>query len=139
MKLKIANASTTLFEGEVSSVTLPGESGEFEIRKDHSPVISTLKPGTIVAHPEPKGPPAVIYVESGIAYIEGNFVAVISDCAHIARDENEAALKETLRKQRETLHGKAASIDYQSLLNQLATTNALLSSIQKLRKYRKKI
>ena len=37
-----------LFQGEASSVFLPGATGEFEVLELHSPIVSLLKKGRIV-------------------------------------------------------------------------------------------
>ncbi|MAJ89869.1 MAG: ATP synthase F1 subunit epsilon [Flavobacteriales bacterium] len=47
MKLEIITPEKQLFNGEVSSVRLPGKNGEFEILKNHAPIISTLNKGEI--------------------------------------------------------------------------------------------
>lgn len=47
MKLEIITPETTLFEGEVSLVQLPGIDGSFEILNNHAPLISVLKEGKI--------------------------------------------------------------------------------------------
>lgn len=48
MKLEILTPDKTIFEGEVTSVTVPGTSGSFEILKDHAPIISTLEDGKVI-------------------------------------------------------------------------------------------
>ncbi len=47
MNLEIITPEKQLFNGEVSSVRLPGKNGEFEILKNHAPIISTLNKGEI--------------------------------------------------------------------------------------------
>ena len=37
----------TLFKGEVTSVAVPGVNGEFEMLKDHAPIVSLLKAGHV--------------------------------------------------------------------------------------------
>ena len=37
-----------IFDGEIESVTAPGVSGEFQVLKDHAPLISCLDKGTVV-------------------------------------------------------------------------------------------
>ena len=37
----------TLFSGEVHSVAVPGVNGEFEMLKDHAPIVSFLKEGHV--------------------------------------------------------------------------------------------
>ena len=47
MLLEIITPDKKLFEGEVSSVTVPGTKGRFQILNRHAPVISALKKGKI--------------------------------------------------------------------------------------------
>lgn len=47
MTLKIISAEKILFEGEASSVTLPGENGLFTVLPRHASLVSTLTAGTI--------------------------------------------------------------------------------------------
>ena len=47
MYLEIVSPEATLFSSEVDSVVVPGINGEFEMLKDHAPVVSLLKEGTI--------------------------------------------------------------------------------------------
>ena len=47
MRLEIISAETTLFEGEVELVTLPGTTGSFTVLNNHASLVSTLEKGTI--------------------------------------------------------------------------------------------
>jgi F-type H+-transporting ATPase subunit epsilon len=47
MRLEIVSPEATLFSGDVTSVTLPGMMGEFELLNNHAPVISLLKEGNV--------------------------------------------------------------------------------------------
>jgi len=47
MYLEIVTPEATLFSGEVDSVAVPGVSGEFEMLKDHAPIVSLLKEGQV--------------------------------------------------------------------------------------------
>jgi F-type H+-transporting ATPase subunit epsilon len=47
MFLEIVTPEATLFSGEVESVAVPGVNGEFQMLKDHAPVISLLKEGYV--------------------------------------------------------------------------------------------
>lgn len=50
MHIVIAKVDEVLFEGEATSMTVPGAEGEMTLLGHHEPLISTLKPGTIVVH-----------------------------------------------------------------------------------------
>lgn len=47
LKLKIISPVKVEFDGAVTSVTVPGTKGCFEILKDHAPIISSLQPGVV--------------------------------------------------------------------------------------------
>ena len=43
MRLEIITPDQVVFDGEISRVQFPGESGAFEVLKDHAALIATLK------------------------------------------------------------------------------------------------
>ncbi|MFD2543102.1 F0F1 ATP synthase subunit epsilon [Lacinutrix gracilariae] len=47
MYLEIVSPEATLFSGEITSVIVPGVNGEFELLKDHAPIVSLLKEGNV--------------------------------------------------------------------------------------------
>lgn len=47
MNIKILTPELVVFEGEVESILLPGELGEFHILNNHAPLVSSLKTGKI--------------------------------------------------------------------------------------------
>lgn len=48
LRLRIVSPEKVIFDGEIVSVTAPGVSGEFQILKDHAPLISCLDKGKVV-------------------------------------------------------------------------------------------
>ncbi|MFY8213487.1 MAG: FoF1 ATP synthase subunit delta/epsilon [Flavobacterium sp.] len=47
MILEIVSPEAKLFQGEVSSVSLPGVDGSFQLLNQHAPIVSTLKEGNV--------------------------------------------------------------------------------------------
>lgn len=47
MYLEIISPEATLFTGEITSLTLPGNSGSFQILENHAPIVSTLEEGLV--------------------------------------------------------------------------------------------
>ena len=47
MYLEIVSPEATLLSGEVTSVSVPGVNGEFEMLNNHAPIVSILKEGQI--------------------------------------------------------------------------------------------
>lgn len=48
MYLEIVSPEATLFAGDVISVTVPGVNGEFQMLKDHAPIVSLLQQGNVI-------------------------------------------------------------------------------------------
>lgn len=47
LKLKIVSPEKVEYSGEVTSVKVPGTTGNFEILNNHAPIISTLRKGFV--------------------------------------------------------------------------------------------
>jgi F-type H+-transporting ATPase subunit epsilon len=47
MYLEIVSPEATLFSGEVTSVSVPGVNGEFQMLNNHAPIVSILKDGFV--------------------------------------------------------------------------------------------
>jgi len=47
MYLEIISPEAVLFSGEVTSVTVPGTNGEFQMLENHAPIVSLLQNGNI--------------------------------------------------------------------------------------------
>ena len=47
MQITILTPESTLFEGSITSVKVPGINGQFEILKNHAPIVSALRDGNI--------------------------------------------------------------------------------------------
>ena len=78
MILEIITPEKKVFSGEVRLVQLPGTSGSFELLKNHAPIISTLKSGTIKAVPS-KGETQFFEVEGGVVEASDNRVIVLAE------------------------------------------------------------
>ena len=75
MTLKIISPSEILFEGETTSVTLPGEMGSFTVLKNHASLISVLTKGKIVFK-TPGANEEEVDVKGGLVDVDNNVVSV---------------------------------------------------------------
>lgn len=74
MKLEIISPGEIMFSGDVEAVTLPGESGQFTILKNHASLISVLKKGNVrYLHNNEE---SIIEIRGGLADIANNNIAV---------------------------------------------------------------
>lgn len=75
MTLKIISAQEVVFDGEVTSVTLPGTMGEFTVLRNHATLLSTLAAGK-VRYIDASGAECEADITGGIADIDNNVVSV---------------------------------------------------------------
>jgi F-type H+-transporting ATPase subunit epsilon len=47
MILEIVSPEALLFSGEITSISLPGVDGSFQILNNHAPIVSIVKQGTV--------------------------------------------------------------------------------------------
>ena len=47
MNISILSPDKEIFQGSITSVKVPGSSGQFEILKGHAPIVSALSDGTV--------------------------------------------------------------------------------------------
>jgi len=93
MYLEIVSPEATLFAGEVSSVTVPGVDGEFQMLKDHAAIVSLLQEGDVKfdggasvseAHAakfskDSSSGKTVLHITSGTVEMKDNRVIVLAD------------------------------------------------------------
>ncbi|MBT8302061.1 MAG: F0F1 ATP synthase subunit epsilon [Maribacter sp.] len=92
MYLEIVSPEATLFAGDVTSVTVPGINGEFQMLKDHAPIVSLLQSGNVIVDgdiaieeefeskftKDAKGK-TVLSITSGTIELKDNKVIVLAD------------------------------------------------------------
>jgi len=77
MNLEILTPDKKVFEGEVTSVILPGTIGSFEILNHHAPIISTLEDGKLIIHGT--GKEEVFLIHGGVVEASNNKVVVLAE------------------------------------------------------------
>ncbi len=77
MNLEIITPDKKVYAGVVESVILPGKTGEFQILKDHAPIVSTLAKGNLVI--EADGKTETFVVDGGVVEVAKNKVLVLAE------------------------------------------------------------
>ena len=77
MTLEILTPDKTLYEGEATSVTLPGTLGFFEILNHHAPIISTLEDGKVTIRGGAKE--EVFFIKGGVVEASNNKVIILAE------------------------------------------------------------
>lgn len=76
LQLNIARVDGPVFAGEVVSVTVPGTEGEMTLLPNHTPLVSALRPGTILVRTV-EGATETFTVENGTLELSKNSVTIL--------------------------------------------------------------
>ena len=92
MHLEIVSPEATLYSGDVSSVTVPGVNGEFQMLENHAPIVSLLQEGEVrftgsggitegFSERFRQGPDGktILPIRSGTVELKNNRVIVLAD------------------------------------------------------------
>jgi len=134
LHVDIVSAEKTLYSGSAEVVIAPGQRGELGIYPRHTPLLTTLKPGSVRIKVPNQAEEELIYVSGGILEVQPNVVTILSDSAIRGADLDEAKALEAMRAAEEAMKDKAATIDYAQAQIELAQAVAQLAAIKKLRK-----
>lgn len=134
LHVNIVSAEKLLYSGIAEVVIAPGARGELGIYPRHTPLLTTLKPGSVRIKVPDQVEEEVIYVSGGILEVQPHIVTILSDTAIRGGDLDEAKALEAKRAAEEALKDKAATMDYAQAQAELAQAIAQLAAIKKLRK-----
>lgn len=77
MTLEILTPDKTVFEGEVSSVTVPGVQGSFEVLNNHAPIISILEDGKVTIRTAKSS--EEFFIKGGVVEVLDNRIMVLAE------------------------------------------------------------
>jgi len=77
MKLSIITPDKLAYEGDVTSVTVPGTTGSFQILKDHAAIVSTLEDGKVIV--KNNNEEIVIIIKGGVVEAKDNNIIILAE------------------------------------------------------------
>jgi F-type H+-transporting ATPase subunit epsilon len=77
MTLEILTPDKKVFEGDVTSVTVPGTLGSFQILRGHAPIISTLEDGTVII--KSAAGEETFNIKGGVVEVLNNKIIVLAE------------------------------------------------------------
>lgn len=77
MKLTIITPDKPVFDGEITSVTVPGTAGSFEVLENHAPIVSTLDDGKVIIRSGKNE--EIITIIGGVVEVIDNKVTVLAE------------------------------------------------------------
>ena len=78
MILEILTPDKKVYEGEATSVTLPGTLGSFEILNHHAPIISTLEDGKVTVR-NGAAKSEIFFIKGGVVEASNNKVIILAE------------------------------------------------------------
>lgn len=131
--VNIVSAETELYSGEANMVILPGSEGELGIKPQHTPLLTSIKPGMLRILRDGEAEEQV-FVAGGYIEVQPHLVTVLADTAVRAEDLDLATAEAAKKKAEDALAGKSASehADFIDLETSLAVAAAQLEFLKKI-------
>lgn len=115
--LEIVTPDGMIYSQNVSSVTLPGEDGEFGVLPKHSPLFSMLTVGIIEITEEADKAPAMVAINWGYANVTEEKVTVLADGAVYIGGNSDSEIAKSIQEAKD-------------LMNSIRSDNLMLLSTQ---------
>ena len=131
----VVSAEESIFSGEATVVSVPGEVGELGILPKHAPLITRIKPGAVRIQRADNKEEEFVFVAGGILEVQPNCVTVLADTAIRGKDLDEAKANEAKRLAEEAMKNAKSDIDFAAAQSEFA---AMAAQIAALRKFRQK-
>ena len=126
----VVSAEESLFSGAARFVALPGEAGELGILPKHTPLISSIKPGSVRIE-LPDGSEEFIFVAGGILEVQPNCVTVLSDTAIRGKDLDEHKAQQAKAAAEQALKNASNDVDLAKAQSELAVLAAQVAALRK--------
>ncbi len=107
-KLEILTPNGEIFTGEVLSVTLPGEEGEFGVLAGHASLTTLLTSGVIDVEKEDKSVEAIV-INWGVVQVDEEKVIILVEGAAAIRGADEAEIAQALEEAKKLISDVADS------------------------------
>jgi F-type H+-transporting ATPase subunit epsilon len=101
IKLDIVTVERVVFSDDVDIVVVPGQEGEMGVLPHHAPLMTTLKPGELIARKS--GEEYSMVISGGFLEVRPDRVIVLADSAERAEEIDIARAEEAKKKAQEQL------------------------------------
>jgi len=125
MHLDVVSAEKSIFSGLVESMQVTGSEGELGIMPGHAPLLTGLKPG-MVRLVKQHGVEEMFYLSGGFLEVQPSGTILLADAVIRAKDIDEAAAREAVRRAEEHIAKPSADFDFAMAERELAKATAKL-------------
>ncbi|RRS06196.1 F0F1 ATP synthase subunit epsilon [Aquabacterium soli] len=130
----VVSAEESLFSGEATLVSVPGEVGELGILPRHAPLITRIKPGAVRIQRADNKQEEFVFVAGGIVEVQPHCVTVLADTAIRGKDLDEAKALEAQRVAQEAVQNAKGELDLAKAQSELTIMAAQIAAIRRLRR-----
>jgi F-type H+-transporting ATPase subunit epsilon len=109
IKLEIVTAEKVVFSDDVDIIIAPGKEGELGILPHHSPVMTTLAPGELIARKS--GEEYCLAISGGFLEVQPDRVIVLADSAERAEEIDIARAEEAKKRATEELSHSTTQLE----------------------------
>lgn len=131
-QVDIVSAEGHIHHGEAAMVFAPASQGEVGIAPQHTPLLTTLKPGTLRVQ-TPTGEMLQFFVGGGILEVQPHLVTVLADTALRAKDADESLVAKAKQEAEAKLAGAKTEMDVKKAQQELVEAAARMEFVQKLK------
>ena len=107
--LEIITPSKVGYKGNVTSVTVPGTKGNFQVLFNHSPIISSLEIGEIKIEEQGSSEKLHFATSGGTIEVSNNKIIILAESFESSKEIDIERAKEAKRKAEERLHRRKDS------------------------------
>ena len=128
VNFELVSPQQLLLSEAVDMVVVPGAEGDFGVLAEHSPLISTIRPGTITVY-QGDTVSERIFVAGGFAEVTAERCTVLAEEAEPLDDIDRAAVEAQLRDLRDDLGAAQSEEDRHALESRIAVAEAKIEAV----------
>jgi F-type H+-transporting ATPase subunit epsilon len=110
IKLEIISLTRPVFNGRITSVTVPGQDGQLTILPKHVPLMTPLKAGEIIIRHN-DGKEDYVAISSGVMVIDPKKITILVDSADMLEELDEKKIREAKERAEKLLTEKKFADD----------------------------
>lgn len=110
-------------------VVIPGEEGDFGVLPNHSPLMSSVRPGVVLVFLPGEAAPQKIFIAGGFADVTALNTTLLAEEAVNVNDLNQADLEQTIRNLNEDLTLATDETEKARVRKKLELAKAKLSAV----------
>ena len=96
IQFELVSPERIIASEEAAMVVVPGGDGDFGVLADHTPLVSTIRPGVVSVY-TPAGDVTKIFVSGGFADVDGKLCSVLAEEAVNVNEIDRAAVEQKIK------------------------------------------